>query len=81
MKGVEYFLEAAAVLAGRSPDVYFLVVGDGGNKKELEEQASGLGLGRRIVFTGFRSDVPDLLSEVAISVLPSFERGHFEYIA
>ena len=75
MKGVEFFLDAAMVLAGRFPDVYFLVVGDGGNKRELEEQAYRLGLGQRIVFTGFRSDVSDLLSEVAISVLPSLSEG------
>jgi glycosyltransferase involved in cell wall biosynthesis len=75
MKGVEFFLDAAIVLAGRFPDVCFLVVGDGGIKKELEEQACRLGLGQRIVFTGFRSDVPELLSEVAISVLPSLSEG------
>ena len=75
MKGVEFFLDAAIVLAERFPDVCFLVVGDGGNKKELEEQAYRLGLGQRIVFTGFRSDVSDLLSEVAISVLPSLSEG------
>ena len=75
MKGVEFFLDAAIVLAGRFPDVYFLVVGDGGNKKALEEQACRLGLGQRVVFTGFRNDVSDLLSEVAISVLPSLSEG------
>lgn len=75
MKGVEFFLDAAIVLARRFPDVCFLVAGDGGNKIELEEQARRLGLGRRIVFTGFRSDVPELLSEVAISVLPSLSEG------
>jgi glycosyltransferase involved in cell wall biosynthesis len=75
MKGVEFFLDAAMVVAERFPDVYFLVVGDGGSKQELEEQACRLGLGQRIVFTGFRSDVPDLLSEVAISVLPSLSEG------
>jgi glycosyltransferase involved in cell wall biosynthesis len=74
-KGVEYFLDAAAVLAGKVADVCFLVVGDGGNKKELEEYACQLGLGQRIVFTGFRGDVPELLSEVAISVLPSLSEG------
>jgi glycosyltransferase involved in cell wall biosynthesis len=62
-------------LAEKFPDVCFLVVGDGGIKDELEEQARQLGLGRRIVFTGFRSDVPDLLSEAAISVLPSLSEG------
>lgn len=75
MKGVQYFLDAAIVLAGRFPDVRFLVVGDGESKKELEEHACRLGLGQRIVFTGFRSDVPDLLSETAISVLPSLSEG------
>lgn len=75
MKGVEFFLEAAVIVARRYPDVCFLVVGDGGIKNELEEQARRLGLGSRIAFTGFRSDVPDLLSEVAISVLPSLSEG------
>jgi glycosyltransferase involved in cell wall biosynthesis len=75
MKGVEYFLDAAIVLAGRFPDVSFLVAGDGESKKELQERASSLGLGQRIVFTGFRCDVRDLLSEAAISVLPSLSEG------
>ncbi|HLK68129.1 MAG TPA: glycosyltransferase [Bryobacteraceae bacterium] len=75
MKGVEYFLEAAKVLAERLPDVCFLVVGDGGIRPELEERAARLGLGGRIVFTGFRSDIPDLLSEAAVSVLPSLSEG------
>jgi glycosyltransferase involved in cell wall biosynthesis len=75
MKGVEYFLDAASVLAARFQDVWFLVVGDGGSKRELEEQASRLGLAQRIVFTGFRNDVPALLSEATVSVLPSLSEG------
>lgn len=75
MKGVEYFLDAATILAKRFSDVRFLVVGDGAIKKELEEHASQLGLGSSIAFTGFRSDVPALLAESAISVLPSLSEG------
>jgi glycosyltransferase involved in cell wall biosynthesis len=75
MKGIQYFLDAATILAGRFPEVRFLVVGDGENRKELEEYASRLGLGQRTVFTGFRSDVPELLSEAAVSVLPSLSEG------
>ena len=75
MKGVEYFLDAAMVLASRFPDVCFLVAGDGGSKIELEERARRLGLGQRIVFAGFRCDVRDLLSEAALSVLPSLSEG------
>jgi glycosyltransferase involved in cell wall biosynthesis len=75
MKGISYFLDAAMILAPRFPDARFLIVGDGGNRKELEEYASRLGLGQRVVFTGFRGDVPDLLSEAAVSVLPSLSEG------
>jgi glycosyltransferase involved in cell wall biosynthesis len=80
-KGIEHFLEAAAIVAGRFQDARFLIVGEGqiivngqvvdsAYKKELERHALRLGLGGRVVFTGFRLDVPELLSEVAVSVLP-----------
>jgi len=75
MKGVEYFLDAAAVVAQRFADVHFLVIGDGAIRKELEEHAQRAALAGRIVFTGFRSDVPELLSEVSVSVLPSLSEG------
>jgi glycosyltransferase involved in cell wall biosynthesis len=75
MKGIQYFLDAAIILARRFPHVRFLVVGDGESRKELEEYAGRLGLAQRTVFTGFRSDVPELLSEAAVSVLPSLSEG------
>ncbi len=88
MKGVEHFLEAAAVVARRVPDVWFLVVGewyrlarndaivrDDTYRHELERLAARLGLDGRIVFTGFRPDVPELLAEVAVCVLPSLGEG------
>jgi L-malate glycosyltransferase len=75
MKGVGYFLEAATLLAARFPDVYFLIVGDGASRPELAAQAARLGLGNRIVFTGFRNDIPKLLSESSVSVLPSLSEG------
>lgn len=75
MKGVEYFLDAAAELARRFPDVRFLIVGDGASRKELEQQARLLGLEQRVFFTGFRTDVPEVLQEAAVSVLPSLSEG------
>jgi L-malate glycosyltransferase len=75
MKGIGYFLEAAALVAGKVPDAAFLIVGDGANRSELESKALALGLGKRMVFAGFRTDVPDLLSESAIAVLPSLSEG------
>lgn len=75
LKGIEYFLDAAVIVARRFPDVHFLVAGDGASRQELEEHARQAGLGGRITFTGFRSDVPELLLEVAVSVLPSLSEG------
>lgn len=86
LKGLEHFLEAAALVARDVPDARFLVVGDrlmvgkGGTivrdieyRRELEAYANTLGLSDRVVFTGFRLDIPELLAEVAVSVLPSVE--------
>jgi len=78
LKGIEYFLDAAVSVARRFPGVRFLIVGDSisqAYRDELEAYAAARGLGDRVVFTGFRSDVPELLSEVAVSVLPSLSEG------
>lgn len=87
LKGLEYFLEAAAEVGRRFPAARFLVVGDrmtvrnrevvseNAYRAGLEAHARRLGLEDRIVFTGFRLDVPDLLSEIAISVLPTLSEG------
>jgi len=75
MKGLAYFLETVALLAPRFPDVRFLIVGDGAAREELEAHSSRLGLRELVTFTGFRTDVPDLLRETAVSVLPSLSEG------
>jgi len=75
LKGVQYFLDAAALVADRFPDVHFVIAGDGANRNELEQHAAGMGLAQRMVFAGFRCDVPELLSEASISVLPSLSEG------
>jgi glycosyltransferase involved in cell wall biosynthesis len=81
-KGIETFLEAAVEVTRRRPDARFVVIGDGGvvrsgavvhgeYRRQLERRASELGLGARVHFTGYRLDVPALLAEAHLSVLPS----------
>lgn len=80
-KGVEDFLDAAARVAARIENAHFLIIGDNAfasrhdYRRELEATTARLGLTGRVVFTGFRLDVPRLLSQVAVSVLPSFSEG------
>ena len=81
MKGVEDFLDAAATLTERFPEAHFLVIGDtiahdgSQYRRELESRVRHLGLGKRVIFTGFRLDVPRLLSAITVSVLPSLSEG------
>ncbi|HKQ63164.1 MAG TPA: glycosyltransferase, partial [Candidatus Polarisedimenticolaceae bacterium] len=70
-KGIDYFLAAAVRVAAEYDDARFLIVGDGVSRRELESTARRLGLGERVIFTGARLDVPQILSEATISVLPT----------
>ena len=80
MKGLEQFLEAAAILAAKFPKAYFLVVGeptvgDHQYKPSLARLAARLGIADRVVFTGIRSDVPAVLASAAVSVMPSLNEA------
>lgn len=80
LKGIEDFLEAAATISGRFPDVRFLIVGETNPKEraylaQLSSLAQRLGIADRVIFTGLRSDVPTLLSGVAVSVMPSLNEA------
>ncbi len=81
MKGIEHFLDAASVVGRSRPDLRFLIIGgpshigDGSYKLELERYAASLGLEKRAIFTGFRTDIARILPEIDISVLPSLSEG------
>jgi glycosyltransferase involved in cell wall biosynthesis len=78
-KGVEYFLRAATTVSQRCPAARFLIVGESyfnrSYRPELEKLAQELGLAANVIFTGERTDVPALLQEVNVSVLPSLSEG------
>jgi glycosyltransferase involved in cell wall biosynthesis len=84
-KGQEVFLQAAAALAKRHPDVRFVVVGSeiyrtaghGGFASALERQAGELGLGEVLAFTGHRRDIPEVLRALDVVVHASIEPEPF----
>ena len=80
MKGLEQFLEAAAVVGRRSTEAHFLVIGEAPPHDleylgELKGLAARLGIGDRVIFTGLRSDVPTLLAGVDVAVMPSLNEA------
>ena len=72
-KGVDVLLRSAAMLHPRC-DVTFELVGEGPDRTRLEHLARELRL-ENVRFPGPRDDVPDLLCEADILVLPSRWEG------
>ncbi len=75
VKGHEYLLDAFATLAPRFPDLYLALVGDGGLLPELRSRAENAGLTDRVLFLGWREDVPALLHAFDLFVFPSLSEG------
>lgn len=69
------FLQAAARIVENVPDVKFLIVGDGPLKTELEDLARKLGVSQYCLFTGFRDDIPKIISTLDVLVLCSLLEG------
>ena len=74
IKRVDRFLETAALLRER-PDTRFVVVGDGELRDGLHASAAAQELGDRIVWAGFRSDMPDVCFASDVIVLTSDNEG------
>ncbi len=77
-KGQAVLLDAVAKLRadGATRDAVFLIAGEGSGRVDLEARAQALGLVDGTVrFLGFRADVPDLLADTDLLLLPSFEEG------
>jgi glycosyltransferase involved in cell wall biosynthesis len=76
-KGHEYFIRAARLIADRHPNTYFVISGDLHKTlaPPLFQLVSDLGLQDRLKFLGYRDDVPFILSDLDIFVLPSTSEG------
>ena len=74
-KGVATFLKAAAHVSKISPEVRFLVVGDGPLREELLDLVGRVGLRERVRFLGYRADARALTGLLDVLVVPSLTEG------
>lgn len=74
-KGHDVLLRAAERLKDRLPELRLLLIGEGELMPGLQRMARELGLAERVVFTGFRSDIPALTQALDVAVLPSLFEG------
>lgn len=52
-KGFDEVMEAMPGLLTRHPDLVYLICGDGSDKNRLREKAHALGIGDKVIFTGY----------------------------
>lgn len=74
-KGHENLLKSFSEISKKSPDAKLVILGDGPLRRDLEEHTMDLGITPKVVFAGFRSDVPELLPGFDGFVLPSVAEG------
>ena len=59
----------------RFPGAKFLVAGEGSLRNEMEEKARKLGIADKVIFAGWREDVPDMISVMDVVVQPSLNEA------
>jgi L-malate glycosyltransferase len=74
-KGQRFLVAAAPAVLARFPEARILIVGEGELLPDLREQAAALGVQGRVLFPGFRTDVPALLRALDLFVFPSHLEG------
>ena len=61
--------------AAEIPGARFLIIGEGSLRQELTERSKRLGIEGKVIFTGWRDDIPDILPVLDILVLTSLNEA------
>jgi glycosyltransferase involved in cell wall biosynthesis len=74
-KGHRFLLEALPPLMEEFPSLHTLILGKGASAKDLRNQVDSLGIGSRVHFSGFVSDLKTFLPHVDILAHPALMEG------
>lgn len=77
VKGVPVLFRALQDVGSDHPDLHLTLIGDGPERRALEDQARAMGLSGMVTFAGYKgqAEVAQALRETDILVLPSFAEG------
>lgn len=77
VKGQKYLVKAFAKLLASHPECCLVLVGRGTEENNLRKLVQELEIpDGRVIFTGFRNDVPNILNALNLYVQPSLSEGH-----
>jgi len=74
-KGIRYLIEAIALQVRSAFPVKLLIIGEGPQRKELEEFVEKENIKRNVIFAGFQNDIGDWLPAMDVFALPSLTEG------
>jgi glycosyltransferase involved in cell wall biosynthesis len=74
-KGFDDFVRAARAISAEIENVGFLIIGEGKTRSALERLIAELGMRGRVVLTGFRNDIDELLPALDVMVQSSHTEG------
>ena len=74
-KGVQHFLKMTEIVSKKLPGCQFLIIGSGPQRDALVDQAYDMGIEARIIFCGYRKDIPMMLPIINVLVIPSLSEG------
>lgn len=74
-KGMSYFLKSIPIVLKKIPSANFIIVGDGEQKRQLEELVRDERISDHVLFLGYRNDIQNILSQVDFLVLSSLWEG------
>ena len=75
-KNHEFFVRIAEAVLHKDPDSYFVLVGDGALRPNIEQAVDAAGIKERFRFAGLRNDVTELMmSAMDVFLLPSLHEG------
>lgn len=74
-KNHDYLIDIFLCVKKIRPGSVLLLVGDGEQKKRIENKVMSLGLSEDVMFLGVRSDVVELLSAIDVFLFPSLYEG------
>jgi glycosyltransferase involved in cell wall biosynthesis len=79
-KGHRFFLEAARLVLAAHPDARFLIVGDGVGFADVRRRIDDMRLAERVLLTGFRRDIPEVMAALDVLALPSIRSEAFPQV-
>jgi glycosyltransferase involved in cell wall biosynthesis len=71
-KGHVYLLEAFKALREKIPHLKLLIAGSGPQERNIRKYIEGNGLTGKVIMTGHREDVPQILKSLDLFILPSY---------